>query len=94
MPSGYVFVPGPNGPANVLGTPLNVTMTLIADGKRGSGLSLPDRREMLTEVTRDHIETVIVGPMANRAVMVRFMAGLIGRAPEEDQGVEVWWHVA
>jgi hypothetical protein len=36
---------------------------------------------------------VIVGPMPNRDAMVQFMTALLGRAPEDDQGVKIWWSV-
>ena len=93
MTGGYVFVPGPQGPSNVLNTPLNTAMEVIANGSRGGQISDAARMEMLTELTQDHIGTVIVGPMPNRDVMVRFMTTLLGRGPEEDQGVQVWWSV-
>jgi hypothetical protein len=93
MTGGYVFVPGPHGPSNVLNTPLNTAMEAIANGSRDGQISDAARMEMLTELTQDHIGTVIVGPMPNRDVMVRFMTSLLGRGPEEDQGVQVWWSV-
>ena len=93
MTGGYVFVPGPAGPSYVLNTPLNTAMEAIAHGTRGAELSAAERAGMLTELTQDHIGTVIVGPMPNRGAMVRFMSSLLGRSPEEDQGVQVWWSV-
>jgi hypothetical protein len=93
MTGGYVFVPGPRGPSYVLNTPLNTDMEAIALGIRGAELSGGERAEMLTELTQDHIGTVIVGPMPNRGAMVQFMTTLLGRSPQEDQGVQVWWSV-
>jgi hypothetical protein len=93
MTGGYVFVPGPLGPSYVLQTRLNNAMEAIARGIRGAELSGADRAEMLTELTQDHIGTVIVGPMPNRDAMVQFMTTLLGRPAEEDQGVKVWWSV-
>ena len=92
MTGGYVFVPGPQGPSSVPLTALSLAMDGIDAGRRGAFLTPEGRSEMLTELTRDHIGTVIVGPMPNRAVMVEFMTNLLGRGPAEDQGVEVWWN--
>jgi hypothetical protein len=93
MTAGYVFVPGPRGPSYVLNTPLNTEMEAIFYGGRPTVLSGAERAQMLTELTQDHIGTVIVGPMPNRDAMVQFMTALLGRAPEDDQGVKIWWSV-
>lgn len=93
MTGGYVFVPGPGGPSYVPRTPLTSAMDAILHGRRAGEASAADRAEMLTELTRDHIGTVIVGPMPHRDAMVQFVTSLLGRVPEEDQGVQVWWNV-
>ena len=39
------------------------------------------------------VETVIVGPMKNKARVLEFFTDLFGRAPEHTGGVYVWYEV-
>lgn len=93
MVGGYVFVPGTVRPTYPVPGALTGAMLSILQGERGSDLSAGDRGAMLTELQQDHVGTVVIGPMPLRSVMVRFMTNLMGRPPQEDRGVEVWWSV-
>ena len=49
------------------------------------------RLELMRELRSHEIETVIVGPMPHRSRMLRFLAALLGRKPEQQGGVDVWY---
>jgi hypothetical protein len=49
------------------------------------------RAQMQDDLRFWHTSVVIAGPMAHQGAMVQFLADLLGRAPQQDQGVAVWW---
>jgi hypothetical protein len=48
------------------------------------------RRQVLRDVAAWEVQTIIVGPMANRDRMTAFFTWLTGRTPREDGGVAIW----
>ena len=51
------------------------------------------RDQLLAELRRDQVQTVIVGPFSEHTRMVEFFTRLLGRPPETVDGVDVWWNV-
>lgn len=98
MPGGYFVGPDANGRPRFgpVGTRLSGWMTKIRLGWRRPTLVPELRRELVADLVRWRVETVVVGPMdppATEATMVRFLTELLGRPPERVAGVWVWWHV-
>jgi hypothetical protein len=95
MPEGYVRIPGPgheviNGP---LPSPTQTAMLRIQEGDRAPELTPEVRAGTTADFARWKVRTVIVGPMDNQAEMVRFFTEFLGREPEMNRGVFVWWNV-
>src|SRR5574341_29082 len=53
-------------------------------------LTLSQRRALALDFARWQGSSVVVGPMHNRAAMVRFLTDLLGRKPEQVGGVFLW----
>src|SRR5207249_6468536 len=64
----------------------------IADG-RASPLTDETRLQILGEWKAWDVKTVVVGPMAHEQEEVDFVTGILGRSPEQVDGVYVWWGV-
>jgi hypothetical protein len=95
MPEGYVLLPDTQhrgthliGPAP---RPLSAAMVAVFDGGAAPSLDAATRARMQDDLRYWHTTVVIVGPMPHRAEMVAFLTDLLGAAPQQDQGVEVWW---
>ena len=95
MPEGYATGPDENGKFSFLPipTPLSQRMEEIQKGERPKPLTASVRADLLAELRRDHVETVIVGPFSEHTRMVEFFTRLLGRPPETVDGVDVWWNV-
>ncbi len=93
MPGGYVFISGPPGTVTPLPTPL---ATLMREVERSGATAMDQRTRslVLRDVHRWRVSTVIVGPMLYEHQMVSVFTTLLGRAPEFDEGVYVWWDVS
>ncbi len=94
MPTGYMRIPGPNG-ETISGPPPSVTqdvMIRVVSGEQPPLLTPQLRRQMARDLESWQVRTVVVGPMPNQAGMVRLFSELLGRAPEDCDGVYVWWH--
>lgn len=90
MPDSYAY--GPNWlspPASRMQTAM-VAIQLYADRPP---LSAPYRGQLLDELRRWQVTTVIVGPMENRTAMVDFFTRLLGTPPVSTGGVDLWWSV-
>jgi hypothetical protein len=48
------------------------------------------RRQLLEELRRWQVDSVVVGPMANQPAMVDFLTRLLGRPPVATGGVYLW----
>lgn len=95
-PEGYALGPDNSGRYSFLPVPttLSTLMQSVQDGTPAPPLSVLLRRELIGELRSDDVETVIVGPLSQRGPMVALFTSLLGTAPEEVGGVDVWWDVA
>jgi hypothetical protein len=95
MPEGYATGPDANGKFSFLPipTPLSERMELIQRGEPPKPLTAKTRAQLLAELRRDRVETVIVGPFSEHDRMVEFFTRLLRRPPDTVAGVDVWWNV-
>ena len=98
VPGGYFVGPDPAGRpkygANA--TPMIRRMARIRAGFPAPRLDRAERAELVGDLVRWQVGTVIVGPMeppATQAAMVQFLTDLLGRPPVGTGGVWVWWDV-
>jgi hypothetical protein len=93
MPEGWAIVPGDHAGAmsqtRVTFSALTPTMTRIPDA---------DAAAIRAELASWHVRTVIVGPYLNgppstRQSAVKVVEQILGRAPVEQGGVQVWYDV-
>jgi hypothetical protein len=71
-------------------------MTKIRLGWRKPMLVPELRQQLVADLVRWQVGTVVVGPMDSpptEATMVQFFTELLGRPPEQVAGVWVWWNV-
>ena len=96
MPAGGLNVPDVNGLPTGGRPPQSVTQTAmltIQEGHSAPELTPQLRASIQADLNRWRIQTVIVGPMYNQQEMIRFFSSLLGREPEAEGGVYVWWGV-
>ena len=88
MAEGYATIPGlvPKQ------TQLSAQVRATAAGQ-SSVLTDKDRQQLLSELSRRHVKTVIVGPMINQQEEVQLFTFLLNRKPQQLEGVYVWWGV-
>jgi hypothetical protein len=98
IPGGYFVGPDPTGKprygANP--TPLTRRMARIRTGSPAPKLDPEQRAELVGDLVRWRVGTVVVGPMerpGTQATMVQFLTDLLGRRPLSTGGVWVWWDV-
>jgi hypothetical protein len=94
MPSGYVLLPNPAGGDHLIGPqlrPLSQAMVDIATGATPPVLTAALRAQMQDDLRYWHTSVVIAGPMVHQDAMLQFLGDLLGAAPQQDQGVAVWW---
>jgi hypothetical protein len=96
MPEGSLIVTDVNGLPTGGRPPRSATQSAMIAIQQGAGA--PDvnaglREAVLGDLRRWKIQTVIVGPMYNQPVMIDFFTTLLGRAPEQVDGVFVWWNI-
>jgi hypothetical protein len=92
MYEGYVYVPAADGRPRY-GPPAGALALLMIDVQdHGVTIALTDamRAAAIQELRDAHISVVIVGPLRYRAQMVALFTDLLGRAPSETDGVELW----
>ena len=73
-------------------TQLSKQVLATAAGQ-SSVLTDKDRQQLLSELSRRHVKTVIVGPMINEQQEVQLFTFLLNREPQQIEGVYVWWGV-
>lgn len=95
MPEGYVFVPHPSGNAGMRPPPSTTQMVMlrIQLGHEAPRLTRRLRRQMLRDLWRWNVRTLLVGPMPHQKVMLGLFHNLLQRAPRYAGHVYVWWHV-
>jgi hypothetical protein len=93
MPEGYIINRQPSGAAGQ-GPPPSVTsatLSGIAAGTMGAGLTPRLRNTILAELRGWDITTVVLGPMDSRSDTMRaFLSDLLGGPPALRDGVAVW----
>jgi hypothetical protein len=95
---GYFVGPDTDGTPKFgpVGTRLSGWMTKIRLGWDRPTLVPELRRQLVADLVRWQVGTVVVGPMdppATEATMVRFVSELLRAPPERVDGVWVWWDV-
>ena len=96
MPEGSLIVPDFNGLPTGGRPPQSLTQSLmiaIQQGRPAPDLVGGFQEEVLSDLRRWRVQTVIVGPMFNQRAMLDFFTALLGRPPEQVDGVFVWWGV-
>jgi hypothetical protein len=87
MPDSYAY-----GPNWLSPPPSRLQTAMVAIQLYGDRPPLPPsyRRQLLEELRRWQVDTVVVGPMANQPAMVDFLTRLLGRPPVATGGVYLW----
>jgi hypothetical protein len=88
MPEGDAFTPGP-----YLGPHPSFMQSTLDSLDAGQMVTVtPDVRDAaLTDLRAFGVTTVVAGPSPGRAAIVAFLTDVLGAAPVDDGGVEVWW---
>jgi hypothetical protein len=90
MPEGDAFTPGP-----YLG-PHPSYLQAVLDGLDGGGsiTVTPDVRAMAQrDLASFGVRSIVAGPSPGEQAIVTFLTEVLGSAPDESGGVEVWWSV-
>jgi hypothetical protein len=87
MPEGYAWHRGSTSSPDE--SQLGFTMASIARGAEPT-VNEADRQQLLAELSRWRVTTVIVGPMAHRDRIVAFFSWLFARPPTSVADVELW----
>jgi hypothetical protein len=94
MPEGYAVVPH-SSTSTALSPPasaLQTAMLAVQAGQAAPAMTSRLRHQLLAELSRWHVRTVIIGPMGNRTAMRLLFARLLDHPPVWSGGVDVWWH--
>jgi hypothetical protein len=92
MPGGYFVGPDPGGGTrhDAPPTATSVILNRIQRGRPPPELTPELRRRIARNFATWRVDTVVLGPMANRQVMEGFLTELLGRPPATAGGVAVW----
>jgi len=95
MPEDYANIPDALPRGARMGPPDSATQTQSLAVANGRPTTLDDatRLQILSELARWQVQTVIVGPMNNEKGEVDLFSYVLGHAPEPVDGVYVWWDV-
>ena len=98
MPSGYAYLPDEDGRSVQTGPHEDTLQKALyrmnfGHDPRTDPTDPEVRAELERDLRRTDVETVIVGPMKNKARVLEFFTDLFGRAPEHTGGVYVWYEV-
>jgi hypothetical protein len=90
MPEGYVYVP--TARLWEISPPPSATQSLLASVAAGSrpAVSSAVRAQVLTELERWQVRTIIVGPMPHENEAVADLAAIVGHDPTASGGVFLW----
>jgi hypothetical protein len=94
MPSGYLFIPGPQYP--ILFAPPSPARDALNRAENGSDLyplNPGTRAALADDLARWHARHIVVGPMANQDRTLTFITRMMRRSPLSEDGVYVWWDV-
>jgi hypothetical protein len=95
MPEGYAFIPEAPPKGWRLSPPPSTTQdqtVAIADGVDGP-LTADTSQQILDELKAWNVQTVIVGPMTHEQQEVDLFTSVLGRPPQQVDGIYVWWDV-
>jgi len=91
MEGGYLLVPDAHGHAS-FSSPLSPAATTVTAIELGATPPFPDAA-VASDLRARRVSTVIVGPMAHREQVVALFTRLLGAAPAQTGGVDVWYGV-
>ena len=95
MPEAYAYIPNPDG-TPMYGPPAN-DLSQIMEQIQDTGVVIVARGAERAAIAGDlrhlQIQDIIVGPMDQRTQMIAFFTDLLGRRPQEFDGVQLWPHV-
>jgi hypothetical protein len=95
MPEGYAFIPqAPPAGWRLSPAPNAVqdNVLAVADGRAGA-LTPAMSQQIVDQLKAWDVQTVIVGPMTAEQQEVDLFTSVLGRPPQEVDGVYVWWDV-
>ena len=91
MPESYVIRPTESTSALETDSPLFSRMVQIQAGEPVTPVTAAARRQILCQLTRLDVGSVVVGPMhVGRAQAIALFRDVLGRPPAETGGVELW----
>lgn len=94
MPGGYAMVPGPGGRAQLRASARTLGRAI---GEWQRGIESWDDPLVVAGSRADlqhwDVRGIVVGPVANRAKVLAGLTAVVGCAPAQVEGVEVWWTV-
>jgi hypothetical protein len=92
MPGGYFIGPDSGGGIRHDAPPTTISTILnrIEHGRRPPELTPTLRRQIARDFAAWRVDSVVLGPMANRQAMAGFLTELLGRPPQTIGGVQVW----
>jgi hypothetical protein len=92
MPGGYFVGPDPDGATRHDAPPTTTSITLnrIQRGRRPPELTPTLRQQIAKDFATWRVDSVVLGPMANREPMAGFLTELLGRPPQTIGSVQVW----
>jgi hypothetical protein len=90
MPEGDAFTPGPHlGPH-----PSHIQDSLDAlDQGRSVAVSSSERDQALRDLAAVGVKAIVVGPSPGRDAIVAYLTSILGTAPQQTEGVDVWWQL-
>jgi hypothetical protein len=93
MPEGYAMIPDAAGVTHLGPPPTELSRALrgIAAGQGAPALTDASRAAFAADLRRWDVRATVVGPMRHREAAVGFLTALLGCAPAQDGGVDVWW---
>jgi len=97
QPAGYFLQPDPGTPdGHLIGPvlrPLARAIVDVEDGRGAPQLTPALLAQMRADLRYWGTRAVVAGPWPHRAEMVQLLTTVLGAAPQQDQGVDVWWDV-
>jgi hypothetical protein len=93
MPGGYFIGPQKDRDQprfDAIPSSGSITFARIFGGTVPPRLTGPMRRSLARDLVRWRVGSVVVGPMPNRAAMLRFLTDLFGSEPQQVEGVYLW----
>ena len=88
MPEGYALLPGPHfsPPPTATGGAL----AAIESGAEAPAVTEALKSQVLADLSAWQVQNIIVGPMSHQDRAVAFLTAVLGRAPDQRDGVFLW----